>query len=477
MLIHDRFVFLHIPKTGGRFIREALSRELPNCHPVADQRSHGGWDKIPAEASGRPVLAFVRNPWDWYVSWYSFVASRPPEWRKEAWLTNALVSRLFLHLASSENGTDDTAQCRVNNFPTTVRHACAGVVDEEDRSNLERVEEAFPLAGPLLEGHDFYSARLLASLGDGLHSDLLTLGRFESMVDDLQSFLRTVDVELPEGAWKRIRAMEPVGASVRGPYRNYYDAELRDLVASSCADLIERFGYRFDNAPEPLSGFHVVRSGPCEEAVSGDRPRIVHRGAGQRGEIALTFDDGPSDWTAAVARIFEEHECRATFFTRGEAIEALPGTVAGLAVAGHEIGNHLWSHSDASTQTRAELRAEIEHTADAIEQAGAPRPVLVRPPYFSAPRAVAEAAAGTHASMVVLRSIGSSDWEADRAEQIVGPVLAHAQAGDIVCLHDGISSDKRDSDSREPTVAAVKQLVPALLNRGLRPVTVSELLR
>ena len=46
----------------------------------------------------------------------------------------------------------------------------------------------------------------------------------------------------------------------------------------------------------------------------------------------------------------------------------------------------------------------------------------------------------------------------------------------IVCLHDGISSDKRDTDSREPTVEAVKRLVPALLERGLRPVTVSRLL-
>lgn len=55
---------------------------------------------------------------------------------------------------------------------------------------------------------------------------------------------------------------------------------------------------------------------------------------------------------------------------------------------------------------------------------GAPRPRLARPPYFRGPQAVAEAAAGTCIEEVFLRSIGSSDWEAERAEQIVEPVLA-----------------------------------------------------
>jgi peptidoglycan/xylan/chitin deacetylase (PgdA/CDA1 family) len=203
----------------------------------------------------------------------------------------------------------------------------------------------------------------------------------------------------------------------------------------------------------------------------------VHRGPGERAEIALTFDDGPSRWTAEIAASFEQRDCRATFFQRGMAVEERPRTVAALAAAGHEVGNHLWSHSNASTQSCAELREEVVRTADAIEAAGAPRPRLIRPPYFSAPQAVAEAAAGTGASAIVLRSIGTSDWEAHSTEEISGPVLANAQPGDIVCLHDGISSDKRDSDSRRPTAGAVEFLVPALLERGLRPVTVSQLLR
>lgn len=205
-------------------------------------------------------------------------------------------------------------------------------------------------------------------------------------------------------------------------------------------------------------------------------PPLVGRGSGERPEIALTFDDGPGRWTAQIASVFERHGCHATFFLRGLAVEERPGQVAALAAAGHELGNHLWSHSDSTTLSREELRTELERTADAIVAAGGPRPGLVRPPYFKGPENVAEAAAGLGVRAIVLRSIAVDDWKADSPEQIYDPVMERAGPGDIVCLHDGISSDKRDTDSREPTAEAVKRLVPALLERGLRPVTVSALL-
>jgi peptidoglycan-N-acetylglucosamine deacetylase len=206
-------------------------------------------------------------------------------------------------------------------------------------------------------------------------------------------------------------------------------------------------------------------------------PPIVERAFTGRPEVALTFDDGPSRWTAEVAATLEEHGCLATFFLRGSALEDRPETVAALASAGHELGNHLWSHSDASTQERAEIRDELSRTGRAIREIAGRRPRLIRPPYFRGPHEVAAAARWRGFKAVVLRSIAVSDWAAESEEQIVAPVLAGVGSGDIVCLHDGISSDKRDRDSREPTVAAVKRLVPALLERGLRPVTVSRLLR
>ena len=213
----------------------------------------------------------------------------------------------------------------------------------------------------------------------------------------------------------------------------------------------------------------------------GDRlrrvPRIVKRAPGRPAAVALTFDDGPSPWTPHIAAALERYGCRGTFFLLGEAVQREPEAVAALRRAGHELGNHLWSHADPARQSHAQLRAEIERTAAAIgAAAGAAPPDLVRPPYCSAPHAVARAAGRHGARLVVLRSVDPADWSTDQSGEIVERVLAKVGPGDIVCLHDGISPNNTGTDSRGATAAAVAHLVPALLERHLRPVTVTELL-
>lgn len=208
-----------------------------------------------------------------------------------------------------------------------------------------------------------------------------------------------------------------------------------------------------------------------------DRPRIISRGDGGRGEIALTFDDGPSRWTAEVASAFERHGCRATFFMRGPAVAERPDCVAALADAGHELGNHLWSHSDARTQRRNELRAELRRTTDAIRRAAGRHADLVRPPFLKGADELVGAAAGSGVRAVVLASVAAPDWNGSHADRIIDAILGTAGPGDIVCLHDGISPDRPASETRKATADAVAQMLPALLGRGLQPVTVSQLIQ
>lgn len=207
------------------------------------------------------------------------------------------------------------------------------------------------------------------------------------------------------------------------------------------------------------------------------RPGVVFRAAGRPAAVALTFDDGPSRWTLEIARALEAHGCHGTFFLLGSAVQQHPEVIGALAAGGHELGNHLWSHDDPERQSRAAIRAEIERAADAIGAAGGERPRLVRPPYCGAPYAVATAAAGYGtAPLVVLRSVDPADWRAASADEIVERVLAQVGPGDIVCLHDGVAPGNTGTPSRVATAVAVAALVPALLERDLRPVTVSELL-
>jgi peptidoglycan/xylan/chitin deacetylase (PgdA/CDA1 family) len=205
-------------------------------------------------------------------------------------------------------------------------------------------------------------------------------------------------------------------------------------------------------------------------------PPIVYRAPGSPNAVALTFDDGPSEWTAQIAAALETRGCLGTFFVRGAAAEELPDTVAALARAGHEVGNHLWTHSDPARQSPGALRAEIDRTAAMIASVTGKRPDLVRPPYCGAPRRVAWAARGGGASMIALRSVDPADWDAASADEIVESVLGEVGPGDIVCLHDGVVPETSGKTTRSATAAAVARLVPSLLDRGLRPVTVSQLL-
>ena len=65
----------------------------------------------------------------------------------------------------------------------------------------------------------------------------------------------------------------------------------------------------------------------------------------KRGELALTFDDGPNPaWTPQLLDVLAKHGVKATFFMVGSFAEAEPELVRRVAEAGHLIGNHSWSH-------------------------------------------------------------------------------------------------------------------------------------
>lgn len=191
--------------------------------------------------------------------------------------------------------------------------------------------------------------------------------------------------------------------------------------------------------------------------------------------LALTFDDGPAEWTEPILETLEAAGARATFFVLGEAALARPDVLARAAAAGHELGNHGFTHRPLDTLSRDEIRRELEQTAEAVARATGERPRLFRAPYLRVGEAVREVAAELgYPEPVGGELVG--DWERESGEEIASEVLARAASGAIVVLHDGRAS--RSSGSRRdrlPTVAAVAAAVPELQTRGFRLVTVSEL--
>src|SRR5690242_17118892 len=70
----------------------------------------------------------------------------------------------------------------------------------------------------------------------------------------------------------------------------------------------------------------------------------VYRGPGTRRSIALTFDDGPSEGTLPLLEYLDKRRVKATFFECGMNVRRLPDVARQVVAAGHELGNHTWSH-------------------------------------------------------------------------------------------------------------------------------------
>jgi peptidoglycan/xylan/chitin deacetylase (PgdA/CDA1 family) len=194
--------------------------------------------------------------------------------------------------------------------------------------------------------------------------------------------------------------------------------------------------------------------------------------------VALTFDDGPSPWTEPILAHLLRHDARATFFAIGEAIDETGAAILRrLVEAGCEVGNHTFTHPHLTQLSDAEVLDEIERTTPLIEGATGVAPIYWRAPYFDREDRLLELIAPLGLREIEL-SVTAHDWELP-ADAVRDRVLEAIQPGDIVALHDGRTARDGPEDSlptREGTVIAVATILDGLAARGLRCVTVTELL-
>ena len=177
--------------------------------------------------------------------------------------------------------------------------------------------------------------------------------------------------------------------------------------------------------------------------------------------VAMTFDDGPSRYTSSILDTLSAYGCRATFFVVGQNAAVYKSTVARAASLGMEIGNHTYSHPDLTKQAYANIQSQISRTDTAVYNACGQYTRLLRPPY-GAHNSTVRSAAG---KPLIMWSLDTRDWESRDADKVVANILNNVKDGDIILMHDLYQS----------TANAAARVVPELLRRGYRIVTVSEL--
>ena len=159
--------------------------------------------------------------------------------------------------------------------------------------------------------------------------------------------------------------------------------------------------------------------------------------------------------TERLLDIFSEFEVRATFFVNGNSLAERPDVGRRFVAAGHELGNHTWSHPRMLLQSPSAIRREVEPTDSMIRAVGHTGPIFFRPPYGEHDRQIREIAAARGMS-TVLWTVDSRDWAlADDPEQIVANVLQQVKPGALILIHE-----------RAQTLAVLPDLIRALRETG-----------
>ena len=222
MLISEEYklLFVHVQKTGGSTISGLLYRNIADLKLY--RAKHGfaadgiyelpGWEDL-------YKFAFVRNPWDRLVSWYTMIndASRI-RWYQT--ITNKTRKKHYNQFRN--NPLWRYVRENSNDFSSFIRN-CTGEIAVEQGS---RYSFAFNQL-------DYVSDRDGNTLVD-------FLGRFESFDKDLAVVLNNLDIASEVIPRKNV--------SKHDHYSNYYNAETRELIRDRFKKDIDFFGYEFESA-------------------------------------------------------------------------------------------------------------------------------------------------------------------------------------------------------------------------------------
>ena len=200
--------------------------------------------------------------------------------------------------------------------------------------------------------------------------------------------------------------------------------------------------------------------------AQGERLVPIYYVATNEKKIAISFDASwGAERTQQILDTLAEHDIKTTFFLTGFWVEDYPDFVKAIAEAGHEIGNHTYSHPHLNSLTIEEVREELTKVERMIASASGQKTILFRPPFGEYNNQVITAA-NELGYRTIQWSIDSLDWQNLTKEEIVHRVTNLAHKGAIVLFHNnGLN-----------TADALPEIIAYYHKHGYKIVPISELI-
>lgn len=224
-----------------------------------------------------------------------------------------------------------------------------------------------------------------------------------------------------------------------------------------------------DKAPGAGGVEMVVEESPDDKVSNDDDEEyevtreVEQIGAGQI--IALTFDDGPSEYTESLLDFLRKKQVPATFFVLGKNANTYPDLVKREALEGHEVESHTMNHQNLAKLSEADVRTEIANAEKTIcgilEKANCIK--YLRPPYGE----ISNVVKNVVGKPMIGWSIDTEDWKSKDPQKIQDRTLQLIKGGSIILLHDIYGT----------SVEGAKRIINELLAAGFTFVTVDEMVQ
>ncbi|RJS62232.1 polysaccharide deacetylase family protein [Bacillus sp. PK3_68] len=194
-------------------------------------------------------------------------------------------------------------------------------------------------------------------------------------------------------------------------------------------------------------------------------PAPIYRGHSDKAMVSLAINVAwGEEYLPEMLEVLKKHSIHATFFFEGQWVKKHPDLAKMIIDAGHEGGNHSYTHPDMARLSKARAREEMEKTNKVIESATGTRPLLFAPPSGSFTDATVETAHQLGMN-TTLWTVDTIDWKKPTPEALINRVISRVHPGAIILMHPTESSS-----------ASLDTLVRKLKAKQLKVDTVSNLL-
>lgn len=209
-----------------------------------------------------------------------------------------------------------------------------------------------------------------------------------------------------------------------------------------------------DNAT--LSGFAVYSA---DGKLDTSRPEPQPSNCS--GYVAITYDDGPTGNTSNwVSSLKQNGLTPVTFFVNGANIGNNSAGIRQMLEVG-EIQSHAYDHVDMGGYSSQQVTDQLSRNNQAIQNAGAPKPTIFRPPYGTNNATITNAARSL-GLYTITWDVDSQDWNGASVSAIVSAV-GRMQNGQVILMH----------QNQNNSLQAIPQIAANLKSRGLCPGRIS----